>query len=312
MIRFVEHHEINFEKWDQCIDKSINGIIYPYSFYLGQVSPGWCALIQDNYEAVMPLPTKKKFGINYIIQPPFVQQLGVFAKSPVKAELLNEFIHAIPKRFWYWNFNLNTFNPIDESIQQACGKGITYELDLIPDYVQIKKGYNEQTLRNLKKAEKNQLFITSNGDPMPIIDCFRNSKGKQIYHWSDNEYEMLKHLIYSGIYKGLTKIYTAYNSQNSFCAGIVFFTSNNKSILFFSGSTPEARTNGAMTAIIDKFIQDHCGLNLTLDFEGSKDKNLARFYAGFGSKECVFLQIVKKDFPLLLKPISELFFFFKK
>jgi hypothetical protein len=312
MIEYKKHKDIDFEKWDHCIDLSLNGIIYPYSFYLNQVSPDWEALIYKDYEAVMPLPVKKKFGMEYIIQPIFVQQLGVFAKIPVSESMLADFIEKIPSKFRYIILNLNTFNPKINLTKTKAKENVTYELDLISSYEIIKNGYSGQIKRNIKKAEKEKVFIVRNDDPMPIIESFRSNRGKNISHIGELQYQTLKHLIYSGIYRGNTEIYSAFTAQNSFCAGIIFFRSHKKSILIFSGSTPEARANGAMSAIIDRYITEHAGQNLTLDFEGSNEKNLARFYAGFGSKECVFLQIEIINLPLILKPITKVYFFLKK
>ncbi len=309
MIQYLKHNQINFEKWDKCIDGAINGIIYPYSFFLNQVSPGWDALIYEDYEAVMPLPVKKKMGISYLIQPPFIQQLGVFSEMPVADSFLKSFIDAIPSKFKYTNINLNTFNRLNNSRYK---KQITYELDLMMPYEQILEGYSSQTIRNLKKAIKEKVYIYKSNEPDIIIETFRKYKGKEIKHWRDQQYITLKHLIYSGIYRGDTEVYNAYDGNNNFCAGVVFFTSHYKSILIFSGSTPEARSNGAMTAIIDKYLKDHNGEHLTLDFEGSSEKNLARFYAGFGSKECVFLQLEINNFPAFIKPIINLYFWLKK
>ncbi len=312
MIEFKKHTDIDFDKWDHCIENSLNGLIYPYSFYLNQVSPKWDALVYGDYEAVMPLPGKKKYGIAYILQPPFIQQLGVFSAFPADETLVNAFISAIPAQFRYIILNLNTYNPISSQIQGANQQRRTFELDLIAPYDEIRKGYSGQTIRNLKKAEKEKVFVTSNADPNPIIETFRENRGKNISHLKTSQYETLKHLIYSGIHRGNTKVYSAYNAQNTFCAGIVFFNSHKKSILIFSGSTPEARKNGAMTAIIDSYIQNHSGKNITLDFEGSMQNSLARFYSGFGSKECVFLQIEINNFPFLLKPIAKWYFLAKK
>lgn len=308
MIQFKKHEKIDFDKWDQCIEQAINGLIYPYSFYLNQVSPSWNALVYGDYEAVMPLPGKTKYGIQYILQPVFVQQLGVFSSFPVDENLLNAFISAIPEQYWYVILNLNTFNPTSQNVKGASQLRKTYELDLIAPYQEIQKGYSGQTRRNIKKARKEKVFVTPNADPMPVIEAFKNNKGKRIASFPPTQYETLKHLIYSGIHRGDTRVYSAYSAQNSFCAGIVFFTSHKKTILIFSGSTPEARKNGAMSAIIDSYIREHAGKNITLDFEGSMDKNLARFYAGFGSKECVFLQIEINQFPLLLKPFAKWYF----
>ncbi len=312
MIVFKNHVHIDFDKWDHCIDNALNGMIYPYSFYLNQVSPSWDALVYGDYEAVMPLPGKTKYGIRYILQPPFVQQLGVFSSFPVDQQLMNAFLSAIPNDFRYIILNLNTFNPTTYNIKGATHRRKTYELDLIAPYEEIIKGYSSQTRKNIKKAQKEKVFVTPNADPLPVIETFRNNKGKQLASFTTSHYETLKHLIYSGIHRGDTKVYSAYNEQNTFCAGIIFFTSHKKTILVFSGSTAEARKNGAMSAIIDSFIRENTGKNITLDFEGSMEKNLARFYSGFGSKECVFLQIEINHFPLLLKPFAKWYFMAKK
>lgn len=311
MIKFKKHNHLDFDKWDHCIENALNGLIYPYSFYLNQVSPSWDALVYGDYEAVMPLPGKTKYGINYILQPSFIQQLGVFSSFPVDEELLNAFITAIPKEYRYVILNLNTFNPTTPAVRGATHHRKTFELDLIAPYDEIRKGYSGQTRRNIKKAEKEKVFVTPNADPISVIEAFKNNKGKQISPFTPAQYESLKHLIYSGIHRGDTKVYSAYNAQNTFCAGIVFVKSHKKAILLFSGSTPEARENGAMSAIIDSFIREHAGQNITLDFEGSMEKNLARFYSGFGSKECVFLQIEINHFPFLLKPLAKWYFMAK-
>jgi hypothetical protein len=312
MIRHLEHNQINFDKWDHCINNAINGIIYPFSFYLNQVSPKWEALVLNDYEAVMPLPVKKKYGFNYIIQPVFVQQLGIFSSAPVNEQLMLEFIRAIPGKYIYININFNTYNPIKGNWPGAAGKGVSYELDLISPYALLKNKFSTQTKKNLKMAGRSGVFVAKHSDPMPIISTFRQYKGKNLKVLDDPQYETLRHLIYSGIYRGNTEIYSAYTDTNTFCAGIVFFTSHRKSILIFSGSTPEARNNGAMSAIINHFISEHAGQNLTLDFEGSMEKNLARFYGGFGSKECVFLQLEIIQLPVVLKPLAKVMIWLRK
>ena len=131
----------------------------------------------------------------------------------------------------------------------------------------------------------------------------RENRGKQRVPFREKDYEILKHLIYAGIHRGMVTLGTAYSGTNDFCAGIVFFKSHNKSVLLFSGATPAARENGAMSLIIDEYIRDNAGSNTVLDFEGSSDPNLARFYSGFGSIECVFLQIRINRMPFWAKPL---------
>ena len=74
-IKFLSHNQINKEKWDAAIDEAINGIIYAKSWYLDIVSPDWTALILGDYEVIMPLTYRKKFGVKYLYKPFFAQYL---------------------------------------------------------------------------------------------------------------------------------------------------------------------------------------------------------------------------------------------
>ena len=59
-IIFKQHKKIERAKWDRCINKAYNGIIYAYSWYLDIVCPDWDGLIVGDYDIVMPLTKFKK------------------------------------------------------------------------------------------------------------------------------------------------------------------------------------------------------------------------------------------------------------
>ena len=312
MIRHVQHAAIDFEKWDQCISQAPNGILYAFSWYLDMVSPGWSALVEDDYHAVMPLPSKTKWGIQHLYQPLFAQQLGVFSTGILSADLTKRFVEAIPSRYRYIDICLNTFNGMAAPAGYQWRNMITYEKDLAGDYDMLKSTYSTNTLRNVKKAVESGVFVTPHGKPEDIIDTFRKHRGKDIHALGDEAYTVLKHLIYAGIHRGMVEIYTAYTGQNTFCAGVVFYRSHQKSILLFSGADQSAKELGAMFLLVDTYIRDHAGLPLVLDFEGSMHPGLARFYRGFGSKECVFLQLKMNRLPRLVRPVSYLYLWYKQ
>ena len=54
-IQYFIHPQIDKSKWDDCMDRADNGLIYAYSFYLDQMAKHWDALVFNDYEAVMPL-----------------------------------------------------------------------------------------------------------------------------------------------------------------------------------------------------------------------------------------------------------------
>ncbi len=312
MIRYLKHSEIDFEKWDACMDDAINGIFYGYSWYLDMCARTWDALVEDDYRAVMPLPVRLKGGIRYLFQPFFVQQLGVFSRHGLNAEVTRRFLDAIPASIRYLDYNLNTYNVLPADHPLVDGRLVTYELDLIPSYAHLYAKYSDNTRRNLKKAEKNALFLTPHGRPEDIIHAFRQNRGRWGVPFREEDYRVLKHLIYAGMHKQMVSLKCAYTADNNFCAGIVFYKSHKKAVWLFSGATPEARQNGAMAMLVDDFIREHAGKEMVLDFEGSSDPNLARFYRGFGSEECVFLRIRKNRLPILLKPAINAYFYLRK
>ncbi len=307
MIRYVRHDEIDFDKWDVCIDNAINGMFYGYSWVLDMCARTWDALVEDDYRAVMPLPYRKKAGMKYVFQPFFVQQLGVFSTHSLTEDVSKRFIDAIPGVFLFGEFSMNTYNPLPSDHPYISGRGVTHELDLIPPYGQLREKYSKNTRRNIKKALESGVFVTSHGRPEEIIQAFRQNRGSRNIPFTEKDYQVLKHVIYAGIYKGMVSLKCAYSATNDFCAGIVFFTSHNKSVWLFSGSTPEARSNSAMSLLVDEYIRENAGKEMILDFEGSADPNLARFYRGFGSEECVFLHIKMIRMPFVLKPLINLY-----
>lgn len=290
-INYLDNSEIDKKKWDECIKKSFNGIIYAYSWYLDIVCEDWAALVDDDYLRVFPLPIKYKYGVHLVYQPFFTQQLGVISQNILTQEVVEKFLLAIPKRFKYIELNLNTLNKVDASKYKvrAC---LNHELDLINSYENIHKKYAENLKRNLKKAEQSGLFINPNTKPDEIIRLFKLNKGKQLSHLRENDYITLHRLIYAAIGKGVAKIYAVYSAQNQLCAGAFFLNSNRKLTFIFSGMNEEGKRVHALAFLIDQVIREHSTKHLTLDFEGSNYEGLARFYKSYGSEKINYFNII--------------------
>ena len=300
MIKYFRNKEIDRRKWDECIQNSFNGIIYAYSWYLDIVCKQWDALIEDDYQRVFPLTLNKKFQISYLYQPFFTQQLGIFSRSLLTPEIIDDFLNAIPSKFKLIEINLNIFNKTSNQ-KFKIKENLTHELDLINPYENLLKEFSLNTKRNIKKAVDSGINIKKNVNPESIIDIFRDNRGKEIDTFKKSDYSNLKRLIYSCIFNDKASIWGAFNKQNVLCAGVFFVVSNKKVIFLFSATNQEAKETGAMSLLIDSFIRENAQRELTLDFEGSNDPNLARFYKSFGSKECTYLQVIWNEFPSFVK-----------
>ncbi|MCF8308950.1 MAG: GNAT family N-acetyltransferase [Bacteroidales bacterium] len=302
MIHYIKHDDVDTEKWDRCINKAYNGMVYGYSWYLDVVCKEWDALVEDDYYRVFPITANKKAGIHYMYQPLFTQQLGIFSQGILNEEITRQFLEAIPSKYRLIEINLNAFNKPD--IEKAPSHYIenrNYELDLIPPYEEIKKHYSKNLKRNLKKAEKEGITFMKSVKPEDVIDIFRKHRGKYIKKLDSEAYRKLKHLIYVLIYRGRGQVWGAYDSRNNMVAGAVFVKSSHKWIFLFSGTSSDAREMGAMPYLLDRFIFHNAHSNATFDFEGSNDENLARFYRSFGAKQCSYYQYTRNSLPWLVK-----------
>ena len=301
-MHYLQHSAINKTLWDQRINEAFNGMVYAESWYLDIVSEGWDALITDDYQQVFPLVHRKKYGIRYLYQPVFPQTLGVLSPMLLSPERVSEFIHAIPSQFRFAQINLNTFNQLEDASFNST-PWVTHELDLIKTYENLKKNYSVNLRRKIKKTAKDNISITRNVKPDDIIHLFRENRGKQLGVYSADDYRKLHRLSYTGIYRGELFTYGAYTAANELCAGAIFLKNKKKIIFLFSGLSAEGRKHNAMAALIDRFIFDHARNHLTLDFEGSNDPNLARFYKSFGSQAITYPHLQINHFPWGIKQL---------
>jgi hypothetical protein len=311
VIKYLQRKHIDDNKWNSCINHSFNGNLYGYSWFLDIVAGEWDALVENDYERVFPLVHSRKFGISYIYQPFFTQQLGLYSTTKLDTEALGAFIQAIPSKFMQVEINLNTLNKTEELSIKLIPQ-LNHELDLIHTYEKIREGYSENLVRNLKKPEKAELTISKNIKPDDIIDLFRKNRGKDITHLGDKDYLKLKRIAYTCMYKGIANIQGVYDQHNQLCAGAFFILSNNKAIFLFSGLSEDGRQAGAMPFLIDSFIREHAGRHLTFDFDGSNDPNLARFYKSFGSRECIYQRLVINRLPFDLKVFKKYYRMIKR
>ncbi len=302
MIDYLLHSDIDKIKWDACIQKAFNGNIYALSWYLDVVHKDWDALVEDDYVRVMPLTGNKKYGIYYLHQPFFTQQLGIFSTEILNSSVINKFIAAIPEKFRFVQINLNIHNhPQPENYQLIPNK--SYLLDLISRYPKLSSHYATNTKRNLKKALSSGLTLVKGLEPGLLTDMFGQNKGQEVKHWRDMHYQRLNQLMFKAMFKAKGVIYGVYSEHNELCAGAFFLKDHHHLIFLFSASTPEARQNGAMTFLLDAVIKEYAETTLVLDFEGSNNPNLARFYRGFGSQEISYYRLEINRFPF---PINRL------
>jgi len=299
-IKHIQHNDIDFAKWDECINQSLNGIVYAYSWYLNIVAGEWDALVGDDYQVVFPLVKGRKYGISYLYQPLFTQQLGLFSPFKVDSQTINAFIDSIPQKYQYQIINFNTFNRL-ENPKGAVFERVTYQLDLVRPYFNLSSNYNENTRRNISKSIA--MGVTVN-KMLSVDDYILFKRANLNVPLTDDQYNNLKRIMVHALEEGIGEIYAAFSEQRELCAAAFFIRSNGKVIYLSAVSSKWGHTKRAMFNIIDKFLNDYAESHLILDFEGSVIDSIARFYAGFGAMRCTYQQLKVNRLPWYLKIVK--------
>lgn len=299
---YLKHSEIDFNKWDQCIQSCVNHLPYGYSWYLNIVSPGWDALVFGDYEKIFPLTFRKKARINYLYQPYFTQQLGLFGCNIKKNDAI-DFLKAIPQKFKFIEINLNSFCHLNEKEFSVKFK-VTHHLYLNNKPDEIFNSFNDNTKRNIRKAEKLKLIFTDDGKIKSLIDLFKETAGKKT-ELINKDYLMLESLMKSSFNNKTGKIYEVRDAENNLLAGLFLLSSQNILINLFNASSLTGKKNSAMFFLVNEIIKLNAQSNKTLDFEGSEIAEVARFYKGFGAVPIQYPLIKLNRLPWPLKWIKE-------
>lgn len=294
---YIEHKDIDSEKWNRCIDNSPNCRVYGYDWHLDRTAIIWDALVWGDYEFVMPLPYRKKWGVKYLYQPLFSQQLGIF---PNPTEIVKEIFYTeLLKKFKYSDFQINSKNSATSNEKDInFVPRENYLLPLNQDYNLLSKSFSKNTKRNLVKANKNKLSLVQG---IRLEEYLEFKQENLVGSLNKKDFASLKSLIALGQYKGFGEIYGVYSEDNILCAAVYFCRWKNRVIYMNAASNELGKELRGMYFLVDKFIKNHATQNITLDFEGSMIPGVARFYHGFGATPETYFQLKFNRLPLPLK-----------
>lgn len=296
-IFYVQHKAVDKKKWDSCISKASNGLVYAYSWYLDSLAGKWDAIILGDYEYVMPLPYRKKFTINYLYQPDLTPVLGVFGNN-ITQSLVVEMLSAIPSKFKLWDISLNHFNPLHDAGYPDYRRS-NYVLSLDKSYDEMLARYNNNTIRNVKKAAA-ACSIKKDFNIRQVIELSKE-QFKTFTDFDEGNFIQLEKIYteHQEVHKGRT--YGVTDRKGKLLASAAFLFTNNRAYYWLVGNHPDGKAVGASFLLIDQFIKDHAGSKLVLDFEGSDTDSIAKFYKGFGAIDEPYSTIYYSKLPGVFK-----------
>jgi len=297
-IKYLQQQEIDKEKWDGCINHASNSLIYPCSFYLDHMTKDWHALVLNDYEAVMPITWRKKYGIYYLYQPFLTPQLGIFGKH-ITDTLVETFLRAVPKHFKFWEINLNTENKPKATEDYHVFNRIDCVISLKENYDTIRSQYRQNHKRSIKKAIDAGCKVQKN---IPLENMIGLSREQldQYTSYAPSDIVQFKKLCEYLLQNKKAETYGVF-LDNRLLSSCIFFFHNNRAYYILAGNHPDSRITGASHLLFDHFIEEYSGKDIVLDFVGSDFEGIRSFYEGFGASCLHYPSLRKNKLPFLFR-----------
>lgn len=286
MIRRLKYHEIDFQKYTKCLENSVQRNWYAKKEVLDQLSENWEILMFEDYKAVLPIPLKKKFGINFVIMPLFCQQLGVFSEKD-DTGINDQFLQFLKKNYTILLYSFNDDNSFSEPLKKK--KNYTIPLS---DYVILRRKKYFKGRKSTSKCAQHLIYkeIELNAEHISFIEKnFKGlKKGTDIKKFKD--YMMFLHQNNS------LKLCAAYLEEKLINVAVLVDESTQLSLLGLINDETYKTENGP-SFLIDKILSNYIHQK-SFNFMGSNIRGIEIFFKSFGGElqEYSYLQskILKK------------------
>ena len=278
MIERVPYERIDKSAYDRCVKGSKHFRITATSGYLDAVAQNWDVLVHKDYEVVMPLPKRTKFGFNYIYTPVFVQQMGVFSPEEVSPALQKAFLNKLTSGFVLVDYALHG----GSAQTKGAIERLNFTLDLSAGLKAIFEGFNSNRKR-IARGRFEDLEIEKSGDP---IYFQKQLDRKDLGFVPDGPTRMvLKRLVEKQ--PDVVRTWSVVH-EGEWVGGLIWLLDHKRLTYLLPVASEKGKALDVPTFIILNLIREYEGTHMMLDFEGSMIPGVARFYESFGAHKEIY------------------------
>lgn len=298
-MKIVSNDEIDRKRWDACIRASANGLIYGTTTFLDRMAPGWTAMKGEDYEWVLPVTGRRKWGIPYLYQPAFLQQLGVFS-HPASQVPFNEIIGTLKHHYKFWEINWNHLsagNLFQPSFSVNAATNFVLPLDA--NFSILSGRFSNDLKRNLKKAKDLSYAGSSNFEH--LISLYKQLYGDRLYGTTKEDYDHFIALCHDLHREDKLICREVRNGNKILLAGVVLLKDERRLYNLVNCVPVEGRKGSANHYLFASLIEEFAGTGLLLDFEGSDLPGVKSFYSNFGAIDEPFYKVRYNRLPLAIR-----------
>lgn len=301
MLRFLTPRQIDDSAWNRCVTEAHNALVYGHTWYLDAVTnrPDWTweGLIAGNvpdgqsatdYEAVMPIPLRRRWGRWVVYQPLFCQFLALFSRQPLDPSPFLQLVYERYRHVSKWHLLLSEPLP---GLAAQVRQQVLYT-HILP--LQVTTNYTADRRMNLRRATRRianvpDWRVAESTDIEPLLALFQENHagGIGVGKWA---YALFRGLHTAIQQQGLGTLRYAW-AGGQIVAGALFVSQHGRLIYLFNAANAEGRRLNARTILIDELIRETGQkatdlappVPLVLDFESPEKTGVVAFYESFGA-----------------------------
>lgn len=320
-IQVIPGHQVDRDKWDRCVSSAANGMIYAQSDYLDHMTDHWTAIVVNDYETVMPVPWRKKWGVRYTYSVPFVQQLGIFPGGGNK--LCEELLKVLFSSYRYGDYPFNWGNPIYEIGTQATAG------ETSADDKHFKEGLITSANGFTTRMRSNYILLLdrpyANLEEIFSPNARQNIRRSQQYGYEYKEAAIEEAVsIYQELYGVRMRLTRQqFSDFADFCrllkkkdnvltrkavdasgrpqAICMLLKDYHRLYNIMPSTLPEGRLKRANYFLLSEIWKEYAGSGYIFDFEGSDLPGVKEFYRKFGAIRQPYPDIHFNSLPILIR-----------
>ncbi|MCG2793210.1 MAG: hypothetical protein L6262_06675 [Weeksellaceae bacterium] len=298
MIKRVKYQDIDFRKYNKCIENSVQKKFYAERIFLDIASgKNWEILIYKDYEAVMPIPWVKKYGVKMVQNPKLCQQLGVFSKTDSK-KINDAFYCFLVENYVIRYYPFNDINELSTPLKKRNN------FLIFPDqYENVRQKYSPKRKRKLRLDQEvlDYSEMIKNPDILIVADFIRSTAlGAE-----SKDLEKFIALLTSFFHHRKLDFYAFFYHQKLINLIAIYKEDYSVALLGTYNDRKYLKINGS-SYLIDKVIAENIDTKI-FDFEGSEIPAVEEFFRGFRPELRPYQCIQVGNTDLIIKMIKKIF-----
>jgi len=190
MYKVVPFEEIDKNKWNGTIHYSINGNVFGYYWFLKAVIGEWDAIVEEDYQSVMPIFTKPLHAHQYSL----LKELGPYSVNPLTDQRVNDMLDLLQ------NNNQTSQYPMNSQVSKrqlntvklsARNKAV---LAGGSQYEKLSKTYSDELTKNLNIKGYDAVKISSGIKPELLVSLLNEN---------DKYKNAMMRLMYNAMHRGI-------------------------------------------------------------------------------------------------------------